>query len=146
LFYFTDYIQVQHFYKNNIIIKFRKVISYILLLIIWSKNAVWGIHLTILTLYNRKLSTQVNQLQLAETIIDQTLLTRLNSRELRQKWRDRKLWSTDTPRIRRVPMSDTCRVRQDTDTCNYTEICDFFKLLAASACQCRVVSIFVLRR
>jgi len=31
----------------------------------------------------------------------------------------------------------TCVV-SDTDTCNYTELCNFFKLLAVSACQCPV--------
>ncbi|AES78635.1 hypothetical protein MTR_7g037360 [Medicago truncatula] len=48
--------------------------------------------------------------------------------------------STDTLRIRRVPVSDTCCVRHDNDTCNYTELCNFFKLLAVSAyqCPCRV--------
>jgi len=48
----------------------------------------------------------------------------------------RVLWSTDTPRIRDVPVSDTCCVRQqqDTDTYNYTKLCDFLKLLAVSAC------------
>jgi hypothetical protein len=40
--------------------------------------------------------------------------------------------------VRCVPMSDTCRVRHrhDTDTYNYTELCDFLKLLAVSACRC----------
>jgi len=41
------------------------------------------------------------------------------------------LWNTDTPQIRRVLASDTCRVRHQhsTDTYNYTQLCDFHKLL-----------------
>jgi len=48
------------------------------------------------------------------------------------------LWSTDTPRIRRVPVSDMCRVRHryDTDTYNYTKLCDFLKKLAVLGCRC----------
>jgi len=49
---------------------------------------------------------------------------------------DSELRSMDTPRIRRVQVSDMCRVRHDTDTCNYTALCDFFKLLDVSACPC----------
>ena len=32
--------------------------------------------------------------------------------------------------------SSDVRHRHDTNTCNYTKLCDFFKLLAVSACQC----------
>ena len=28
------------------------------------------------------------------------------------------------------------RVESDTDTCNYTGLCDIFKLIAVSACEC----------
>jgi hypothetical protein len=54
------------------------------------------------------------------------------------------LWSTDTPRIRRVPVSDTGH-RYDTDTYNYIELCYFLKNLAVSEyrCPCRVVSVSV---
>ena len=76
------------------------------------------------------------------------LASRLAHRLHRRKWWQviffssifmlRKLWSTNTLWIGRVLVSDTCRVRQrqDTDTCNYIELCDFFKLLVVSVCQC----------
>ena len=38
----------------------------------------------------------------------------------------------DTPRIRRVSVSNT----DTTPTHNYTELCDFLKLLVVSVCQC----------
>ena len=34
------------------------------------------------------------------------------------------------------PVSCPTCVMSDTDTYNYTELCDFFKLLAVSVCQC----------
>jgi len=32
----------------------------------------------------------------------------------------------------------SCPTLTDTDTCNYTEICDFLKNLAVSACRVRI--------
>jgi len=48
------------------------------------------------------------------------------------------LWSTNTPQIRHVHMSDTCRVRH-WHTYNYTELSYFLKLLTVSACKCHVL-------
>jgi hypothetical protein len=46
------------------------------------------------------------------------------------------IWSTDTSRIKRVSVSDMYRVgkRHHTDTYNYTELCNFLKLLSVSTC------------
>jgi len=46
------------------------------------------------------------------------------------------LWSTDIVWISCVTVSDKCRRWHDTDNYNYTELCDFIKLLMVSACHC----------
>jgi len=45
---------------------------------------------------------------------------------------------TDTLQIRRVPESDMWYVRHDTDTHNYTKLCDFLKLLAVTSYSVRI--------
>jgi len=124
-----------HCWRNNIIMR-------IVLVVRWIKPRNWKrmLHLEMLSIYGLLCYVAVSKNIFQLKIWLHKVLYDWNSSYIVPN-----LWSTDTPQIRRVPVSDTCRVwhRHDTDTYSYIEFCDFLKLLAVSACPVSVcISVF----